>query len=1304
MAEEIKSNLFSETTDSPSTFVSFDNMATQIPEERKYDFDLSGAFKEGYSEQDIAKFLSDEFNLDYDRLKTEVSIDPETGLSTEVYSDRDIINTLVKMRDVSPLEIISEGFQKGLAKGFPSTVAGTTGLRAGVSIGSRIHPIYGTLTGGGLGLIFGGGLGFKAGEEYIEPFFDKEGNIPIEYYGLRRGSEAFGEMVPFSFSPFLFDYKGLPPSVANYLDTLAAQSGKKIKKFFGSSIKFLDFTGKKAQATKKRKPFLFTGLELSSAAGASAASAIIEQITKTDDPFLQTTAELAGGVLLSPSTVLINSYNILRGVARKFTKEGRMTSIGKKLIERFQEFEELPDPSQFTDFEQIKKAQVEFDNKLNSIISDLELDENTDIDNLILEMGLPLVKKTSALKTNSRTIMALDQKYRDKEPYLDKTNVAYKNTLIKLHEILSRIDDPNALAEAAKLRESIARINIQNKIFAETSKAVEIADNFLGKNTNIDATDKAMTSAKIIYSRLINLKQQLRKEESRLYENINKNETINVTPIKETAIELFKDFDIKERDSLFDPTSRALLRKIVGETELTVMDRFNRLSKPVEKRITNLEKQIDIIETTYPNSKNKFENFVNERIVDENEIGELQLFIQALNDPKKIKGYEKFIKGLNFTEKKKLNLLAQNRIKVVLEEERLSNLNIKKEEELLAVSKETEEKFTVGELQAFKKRMYRFMMSSKDKNPEKTGIYTKLHQAVYDAYGLKTRELKGKENLSIGQQNLLDAFSFSRAFNDAFTRRYTGEILKRYDALNFKGTQPPELLAEQLFVNSPIKNKVRTENIKTAVDFFKSKLPEGQYAEDISDTMQGQLEVILQYLVLKEKIIDETVLNKIKNKEIDLSAAEPPNLINEEKLQKFMEEKGSQLKTISPSLFNDLNDLKKANLIFKNIFTKENVFSNASKEILELNVFLNDIDNPSSVIRTVVGTPQKRKKNALINFDNIAKRVAEGNEKTKNGFVQSLLQDASQYAIKTETGEFDFKKFKSYLKNPLQKGVETGDNVLDVIKNKNIISESQYRALSILLNEFEKIEKLSFDGKINSIEDAPSVLTTLYASIVGSGIGTKTAKILSKLPIIGRFIERGSGTGIIEAAAGAAASRKLFVGIPQTYFTNFVFEVMKNPKQMALVLRKAKNARDWFNLHKQFNGYLDSIGLSAVGESELTENLKNAIFPFIEKEIPPETIEAVPEKAAEAPVDRELKVASAPINLPVTNVANRLSSPINVANRLSSPINVATNEQARARFQQLFPMDIASRTMATTQQKPQTPINPVNKGIGTLFS
>ena len=105
------------------------------------------------------------------------------------------------------------------------------------------------------------------------------------------------------------------------------------------------------------------------------------------------------------------------------------------------------------------------------------------------------------------------------------------------------------------------------------------------------------------------------------------------------------------------------------------------------------------------------------------------------------------------------------------------------------------------------------------KNPEKTGIYTKLHQAVYDAYGLKTRELKGKENLSIGQQNLLDAFSFSRAFNDAFTRRYTGEILKRYDALNFKGTQPPELLAEELFVNSPIKNKVRTENIKTAVDY-----------------------------------------------------------------------------------------------------------------------------------------------------------------------------------------------------------------------------------------------------------------------------------------------------------------------------------------------------------------------------------------------------------------------------------------------------------------------------------------------------
>ena len=943
MAEELNYNLLPTETDSIGDSVLFEDITAQVPDDQKYDFDLRGALQAGYSEEDIAKFLAGELGYDYNELRTKPVVDPTTGkpLEQTSYTDRDIINIFVPFRDVSKTEFMQEELKKGLAKGVPGAFGAKAGLRAGVAYGSRIHPIYGTLGGGALGLVLGGGLGFGLGEEYIEkPFLTEEGNVPIEYYGFGRFSEALGEMIPFMANPYYYRYNGLPPSVADYLDNLAAQTGKKIQKFFGGGVRFFDRTGKQIQSSQKTSPKLFLGAELSSTTGAAAGSGIVEAVTKTDDPLLQAGGELVFGTVLSPSSIIINSYNVLKGLAGKLTKEGRLTTVGNKLIKRFQEFEELPDPTKLTDPQRRAAAKQEFDAKLDKIIADLETEE-TDFDQLVRDMGLPVVVKPSALKTNSKTLMALHNKYATRkdrsgdllDPSIDLSRQKYQKVLITLHEIFSRVDDPAALSEAAKLRETIMKNAILDSIYNETGAAVKIADKYL-ENSTADAAEKAGVAGDIIYTRLNALKKQLREHESKLYNNIDQKQELDVAPLKKMLLELFENYDPKERDALFDPTSRALVKKIIGETEISIADKYQKQLNPIRTRIKNAELKEEELSATYPLAKENFETYLRRNgfyeDMDEgvlppsgaqpftNKQKEILSDLIGQIDRRRFRLFPE----LSNSEINKVKLLAENRIKSILNKNRESSIIADRTNELSLLDKgaEGEEVFsfaTVGELQKFKKQMYSGMMKAMFSDPVKKGIYSKLHQSVYDVFGTKVDDLKRlseNQNLDINQQNLVDAFSFSRAFNDAFTRRYTGKIFEKFG----KEGKAPELLAEDIFVNSPIDNKLRTGQVKNAVDFYRDQLPEGQFADSTTGVLQGQLETILKSLIIKRGIVNPETLEQIRNKNIDLTKVKELNLIDEKKLNTFLNEQGSQLKVISPTLYNDLQDIKKGDKIWLN--------------------------------------------------------------------------------------------------------------------------------------------------------------------------------------------------------------------------------------------------------------------------------------------------------------------------------------------------------------------------------------------------
>ena len=1299
MAEE---NLdYSLLNDSP--LLDSDSIMNQIPEEEKYVFRNPGGLRKQiqlFGEEGVAKFLSQQYGLSYDALTTP-RFDDVRKVSTKPYTNRDIINMFTAgMRDVSLTDYMGEEFVKGLVKGVPAAPGAKYGLRAGVAIGSRFNPIYGTLFGGGLGMVLGGGLGFKAGEEFIEkPFLTKEGEVPVEYMGFGRAAEFTGETIPFIFNTVLSPYKGLPPSVVDYLDNLAVQGGKKLQKFFAAPIKFVDRLGLKAVKTSKLKPVPFYGIELSTTLGAAGGAGYIEDQFKTDNPWVQSTGELVGGKVGSPVVIFQNAKNVLSSLFQKFTKEGRLTTIGKKIIKRLQEQGELVDPGSLTDPDRRAAAQLEFDTQLNKLIETLDAGES-DFDQLVRDMGLPVLKRPSAIQADSSALMALHNKYasrKDSDGSIDLSRKNYADGLVKMFEIFSRIDDPAALSKAAQLREIIIRNAVMNAISDETAEGVRIADNFLKKGTDaegnlVDPTSKGMAAGNIIYTKLLNLKKELRQLESSYYNKIDAKQELEITPLKETVLKVLGDYSIDERSKMFDLWTRNFMKKVVGEDVISVKDTYQKKLKPITTKLNNLNDRYDSLSVRFPDSKDAFEslfNYFNKADVEE-QISFLQNFKRNLETGKlnltqifdrvtrtvdekgrvSIQGFD----PLTNAQRNKITLFIDNQLEKLRLKKVESGILGEESQALAALESAREGEdilsfATVGDLRTFKRNMYNSMMNTPKDRPADRGTYSTLHSAVYDVFGTKVKELKelsDLQKLDDNQRNLLNAFSFSKGFNDAFTRKYVGDILYDYDKDGFRGASSPELLADQLFRKSPIENRLRVGQIKNAINFYKDQLPEDiKLSDSVSDTVQGQLEIILRYLVERANIIDPKVLNQIKNKNIDLEAKNL-NLINEEKLATFLKEKGSEIEVLSPALFADLQDLKKANLLLKNILTKKNPFAEASSNILAFSKFIGVESNPGNVLRSAIGTPDLRTDNALKNLNGIAKSVKDSSDAVKKGFTQVALQDAYSYAFQVNDEKFNFAKFKNYLLKPLEKGKEKGQSLLSVMKNNDIISEQQYISLNLLLNEFEKIEKFDKAGKIADIADLPSALTTMYFSIAGSKIGRKAADFIP-------FLRDSRSTGLIEAGEGAKFGRSIGIDLPQTYFTNFVEQVIKEPRQMARVLKKAKNAREWFGIHKQFNAYLDSIGLSAVGETEAAENLLDLITPSIEQETPPPPLPiGVPDKAVQAPI-----------------------APQQVAMATPLPPAPKPDMASRARFQQLFPMDIASQTM--TQTAP-----PMKSGIGSL--
>ena len=127
---------------------------------------------------------------------------------------------------------------------------------------------------------------------------------------------------------------------------------------------------------------------------------------------------------------------------------------------------------------------------------------------------------------------------------------------------------------------------------------------------------------------------------------------------------------------------------------------------------------------------------------------------------------------------------------------------------------------------------------------------------------------------------------------------------------------------------------------------------------------------------------------------------------------------------------------------------------------------------------------------------------------------------------------------------------------------------------------------LASTNTLKDLMETNSFIASGVARALGaSGFGAAIKGIISKIPGLRNL--RGQG-GIIEAQIGARIAGRYFDLLPYQATERILFEAVKDPKLMAILMRKIKNPKDVRDIHKllrpEWESLIGRTAYIAIGE------------------------------------------------------------------------------------------------------------------------
>ena len=389
-------------------------------------------------------------------------------------------------------------------------------------------------------------------------------------------------------------------------------------------------------------------------------------------------------------------------------------------------------------------------------------------------------------------------------------------------------------------------------------------------------------------------------------------------------------------------------------------------------------------------------------------------------------------------------------------------------------------------------------------------FYGRMGEAALEDIGLRAEALPGGIDPNIPMMRssnelaLGNAYAFSKALNDVFTRSFAGDTL----ATRRTGADkiPPELLAGRIFGTGGDATSLRIAQLEDAVQFMHQNA-----GASFAETASARLGTL--------RAAEQDILRLAAERSVNPETGR----VNSVALARFTQNNAASLERF-PQLKNDLTDALTAEQLFRNVTDTNSIESKAIANQGALRAVLGNDETPAGAIAMAIGEPGAgRSPDAVKNLRGLVKLVNTSGEiapQARAGLRDATLDRAIVYSTSPD-GTFNFGRFRNFLMEPMSRGQPS---TVGILRDGNIMSDAEATRLNTFLREAEKIQDAINAGgsQLDDIlVDAPGATFDLVTRLIGSSIGRSVGSNVTGRP-----------GGIVEAGAGVRFARNIFERMP----------------------------------------------------------------------------------------------------------------------------------------------------------------------------
>jgi len=789
--------------------------------------------------------------------------------------------------------------------------------------------------------------------------------------------------------------------------------------------------------------------------------------------------------------------------------------------------------------------------------------------------------------------------------------------------------------------------------------------------TDQNAAMKASQNIEILTDAAI---KEMRKVESGFYNAVDGKEIIEI-PNLTNAYRGMED-ELTELGITVPMNVRRLVFKATGESVDVAEANAEKITR-INSRVNNADEKIAAISAANPDSIAAVNARISTDAPMDQQLVEVQDAIRALEADDALTKF-----GIKAPERNRQIAILRNKAQIL--NGRLEISDIRSQKALPQEGEVTE--ITLGEVMNARTTLLNKAREATANNRfQEAHFYSDLADSIVDDFGIKAAD--GKE-LTANQQALREAFDFSKAMNDVFTRAFPNVILSR----NKTGARRimPELLSKATFSGGGDATAVKYNQLENAMSFVIDNAG-ANMDETLTGslgTMRGAQEDLMR--VAFEKLVDPTT-GRVTQAKLDKFNQEYRNVLfdqngksrfpqftadlqNVASVENMLE---SRLRLTGDPRFNqpgaNLNIVVDGQTLSLGKRAPKGLMHKALENEISFYNSIGSGANPNKLLGATLGAPGQRPDNPLKGFRTLIRNTRAAENKfpgAADGLRDMVIDRAFSYASGIdEAGEqtFSFAKFNQFLSQPLAKGQPS---TLEVMRQEGMIDEGFALRLNILMDEGKKTQ-----AALAAARSGDTPTTDLPVPLLNRGFD---ALVYIGGLRIGRFLTSaapGKGQGLAEPMIVGREVMDVLVDTPATKQNDLLLQAAMDPQFFKLLMEKAEpGTAKYVKRNERLRAYLGSAGFIGATAEDRYEQQK---IQERKDRVPYNPMSTNPSLLRETntpPVEKKASLIPTQQAVPTTQLASAAPDQSQVV----SPPPAASGPVDRSRYAALFPGDIAS--------------------------